>query len=132
VPGWQLPWPDPTSTVTSTVDRFYLRELLTCPCGGLMLPTIRIDTRFYISGDGCRRRVDAIAVETEVWQRVSRLRPTVCDPALPDDLRHVLLATLLTRIELGPHGLTFRLRWKSPGTTQVHAPPVGHRCEERR
>jgi hypothetical protein len=43
VPGWQLPWPDPTSTVTSTVDRFYLRELLTCPCGGLMLPTIRIE-----------------------------------------------------------------------------------------
>jgi hypothetical protein len=26
----------------------------------------RIYTRFYTSGDGCRRRVDAIAVETEV------------------------------------------------------------------
>jgi hypothetical protein len=68
--------------MTSPVDPFTLRDILTCPCGGLMLATTRIDTRFYTSGDGCRRRVDAIAVETEVWQRVSYLRPAVCDPAL--------------------------------------------------
>jgi hypothetical protein len=96
LPGRQLPRPDPTSAVTSPVDPFYLRDILTCPCGALMLPTTRNTTRFYTSGDGCRRRVDAIAVETEVWQRVSHLRPTACDPSLPADFRHVLLATLLT------------------------------------
>jgi hypothetical protein len=80
-----------------------------------MHSSTRNRTRFYTSGDGCGRRVDAIAVETEVWQRVSYLRPAVCDPGLPTDLRHVLLTTLLTRIELGPRGLTFRLRWQPPG-----------------
>ena len=117
--------------MTSPVDQFTLRDILTCPCGGLMLPTTRIDTRFYTSGDGCRRRVDAIAVETEVWQRVSYLRPTVCDPSLPANFRHVLLATLLTRIELGPRGLTFRLRWQPPGTTDHGDSATTHGCEER-
>jgi hypothetical protein len=56
----------------------------------------------------------------------------MCDPALPADLRHVLLTTLLTRIDLGPHGLTFRLRWQPPGTTQVHGPAITHGCQERR
>ncbi len=116
--------------MTGTVE-FYLRELLTCPCGGLMLPSTRIHTRFYTSSHGCRRRVDAIAVETEVWQRVSRLRPTVCDPSLPDNLRHVLLTTLLTRIELRPGGMAFRLHWQPPGIKDDGESAITYGCEER-
>ena len=69
---------------------------------------------------------------SECTPKRSRIRPTVCATALHTDLRHVLLTALLTRIDLGPRGLTFRLRWRPPGTTDVAEPTIGHRCEQQR
>jgi hypothetical protein len=97
----------------SEADPWYLRGLMRCSCGVLMDTTTRGETRFYRCAGTCGRRVDAIGVETEVWQRATELRPALLQADTPAAGRREALAPVVLCVELRPaQGLTFRLRWQ--------------------
>jgi len=102
-------------------DPFYLHDLLHCHNGHRMTPSQRGSQRVYRC-PSCGRQVDALGVEVEVWERITRDRPDIGAPATLYADRNAILSRVLRAVELSPEGTAFRLIRRPPAPRRI--PPA--------
>jgi len=102
-------------------DLYYLHDLLHCHDGHRMTASQRGTQRVYRC-PSCGRQVDALGVEVEVWERLTRDRPDIGEPATLYSERNAILCRVLRAVELGAEGTAFRLIRRPPAPRS--APPA--------
>jgi hypothetical protein len=92
---------------------FYLDYLLFCHVP--MLGATRAGRRTYVCSR-CKRRIDALAAEVEVWELATTERPDLGNGQTPYTERGQLLAGVLRRVRWLPDQGRYLLRWGEGGT----------------
>jgi hypothetical protein len=94
---------------------YYLDFLLYCHVP--MLGCVARGGRRVYNCSQCRRGIDALAAEVEVWELATRERPDLGNGMTPYSQRGALLAGVLRRVRYRP-GAAFILRWQEPQPAQ--------------
>jgi len=88
----------------AVVGPYVARGVLWCrACGTAMVPALWRAQRVYRCGGcdgGTGRRVDALLVETELWNRLAHRRPAVATAVAGNEARHQAITRQVVRVEV--------------------------------